>query len=355
MKRHLRPPLFHFVILAVSLPGAAGLFADTLYLKNGTKYENITITGMDRSKLRFTEKGSSRTIAKSNLERIVYSNEADQRAQLKKRDQELAELQEKIRRLADESQGDPASTFGQLRDDIEELKSDLVLIGGIEEPAGDSALADKNAAPPSAENMRIKAQYDKLVAISARVERLEKALQTRRDFDRSTLKANKIESELTGRQLRLLYADAADRQRDAVWRSMLLPGWGHSHTGRPAAGVALGVLFLGGVGLAASQASEVGTLRARYNDPVPFLIARSTGDNTQALLLNAIYYGDIGTRLQAGTARYNAGLALAGAVWAGALFHITLADLTPQVDLSLSTTDPGLAGPGMTISAVLRW
>ena len=96
-------------------------------------------------------------------------------------------------------------------------------------------------------------------------------------------------------------------------------------------------------------------LQAAYNDPLPFLIARETGSESQALLINAAYYGGIGSRLNAASVRTNAGVVLAGAAWAGALFHISLADLTPSVRVSLMTLDPSFANPGLSVGATLIW
>ena len=90
------------LLLGAIVAFPAALFADTLILKSGQKYENVTITGMDRTMIRFTEKGSRRSIAKRNLEKIVYSNEADQLASIQSRDRELARLQQQIRDLSDD-------------------------------------------------------------------------------------------------------------------------------------------------------------------------------------------------------------------------------------------------------------
>ncbi len=339
-------------VTALLLLGASAVSADTLLLKGGEKYENVIITGMDRTRLRFTENGTSRSIAKSNLVRIIYSDEIDRQAQMQKRDQELSELQEQISKLSANGQN-PDAVLGQIRSEIDSLKSELELLGGIEDSGG--VPADSAVPASAAENPRIRAQYDRLVAIAAKVERLEKVLEVWREREKSTLQANRIESELTGREIRQKYADASDRQREALLRSMILPGWGHAHTGRSGTGVALGVLFLGSVGLAAGSAQEINVLRAAYNDPLPFLVARNTGDSTRALLINAFYYGDIGTRLRAAGTRYNAAILLAGAVWAGALFHISLADSSPQVDISLRPGDPAGSDPLIGLSATIRW
>ena len=357
------------------------LRADTLYLTNGEKIEDVQITGQTQSHVEYREErgGPARRVAKSTLARLTYGPvdwemkriklekeklqkaAAALQAQQAQRDdparilaranQSLQEVQDRINEkrsggnaaIARECSTAQLDTeAGQLQEkrsglirelelaieqDEQKLKQQIENVDQslkeIEQKKKAAAVACRGleSVPlqlSAGESARL--QKD-LGSLKADLERARLQLDKEREMGASSRKIGQNSAALEVAEWQHRYRALQERQRGALLRNLVLPGWGHRHMGARSRGWGWTVAAGGALGALYYTNQEVVHRRAEYLDPVPLLFLQPV-DN-QDFFIGQYIYGQRATRLKAAHNDYQTAALLLTSVWVGSLIDLT--------------------------------
>ncbi|MBE7439630.1 MAG: hypothetical protein HS115_14335 [Spirochaetales bacterium] len=358
------------------------LAADTLYLKSGEKIEDVQITGQTQTHVEYREErsGPTRRVAKSSLSRLTYGP-VDwemkriklEKEKLRKEEQELlamqarrddparilaaareslAEIQERInekrsggnreaarqcnvaalekqgRNLEEQKRKKSQELSLAIEQDEARIRQD---ISGIEQALQEIEQKKKAAAAAcrgldsvplqlsAGESARL--QND-LSALKSRLERAQQQLDQEREIGSNSSKIGRSSAALEVAEWQHRYRTLQERQRAALWRNLVLPGWGHRHLGARTRG--WGWTAAAATSLAAfyTAEQELARRKAEYLDPLPLFFLQPI-DN-QDFFLGRYIYGQRAARLQQAHNQYQLAALVLGAVWIGSSFDLTL-------------------------------
>lgn len=143
-------------------------------------------------------------------------------------------------------------------------------------------------------------------------------------------------------------AASAARPASALYRSLILPGWGQIHRGEYLTGGAFMGLFLGSLAYTGLAYQDFYQAQASYGDPRAFSVFYGLNNEAAGLALSARHYGAYGREMRAARDRYNLGAALLLTSWAANVVHVTLLEGRVAVFADIHQDQFRIAG-------TLRW
>lgn len=252
--KYFTAALFLFMLPAV-------LLADRVMLRSGEQIDG-EIVNQTRSELRIRGPGGFRTIQKSDIRRVIFSD-PEEEARIKREEEEKRKAEE---RLAEQKRLDEerAREEARLRRIEEERKQEADRVA--EEKRRQEE--EKKAQEARLENERIqeearrKAEEEKTAALvrqRAEEERLKKEEEQRKQQENPRPQEQKPSQEVP----------ANYRYRmSAIGRSLILPGWGQFYQGRTAAGWGYSASFLAAAGAAAYFQDAYTSAKSHYASSV---------------------------------------------------------------------------------------
>lgn len=327
------------------------IIADNIRLANGSSIEDVQIVGQTPTEVQYVEErgGKPKSLAKNLIRRVEY-REVDWRAKeiaaLRKRAEAARKKLEALRRAQAE---DPefvvreqlgrlktlelpeAARAAKLSDRRTQLRREREEIASLR-PKGAAERADlrRRRTQIRTELLEIEkelaatevqlgrayaASVPTLEGVRTELDRALGLMQKQKSLAREDRSAESLERDVALAEAAHGQARAAEAYRGSLWRSLVLPGWGHLHRGDRWGGYG----FLGGFSAAIiylwSTREAMESARATYQDSGPAALGFA---GSAGIAAAALYYGERGTDYRAKTARFNQALFLVPAIWVGA-------------------------------------
>ncbi len=362
--------------------------ADNIRLKDGSSLEDVQIVGQTPTEVQYIEErgGKAKSLVKSLIRRVEY-REVDWRAKeiaaLRKRAEAARKKLEELRRAQAE---DPefvvreqlgrlktlelpeAARAAKLSDRRMQLRREREEMARLR-PKGAAEREDlrKRRTQIRTELQEIErelattevqlgrayaASVPILEGVRTELDRAVGLMQKQKSLAREDRSAESLERDVALAEAAHGQTRAAEAYRGSLWRSLVLPGWGHLHRGDRWGGFG----FLGGFSASLiylwSTREAMESARAAYQDSGPAALGFA---GSAGIAAAALYYGELGADYRAKTARFNQALLLVPAIWVAA-FMDTAFFLNARLESrGPSPKKAARTDPGFTLGVQLAW